>query len=145
MIVDRYSEFLVCQFFTAGMDCFKPLIVESLNLLTAKGIFEKSEGEFGTKKASNRQSVCCRRAAPELIAIEENGFKFVTDLRRGQKTGFGPERQPSFLDHREGQEDSQLLLLRGAFSVYALGGGAKESSRWILRGRRSNWPSETWH
>jgi 23S rRNA (cytosine1962-C5)-methyltransferase len=25
LIVDRYNEFLVCQFFTAGMDCFKPL------------------------------------------------------------------------------------------------------------------------
>jgi 23S rRNA (cytosine1962-C5)-methyltransferase len=40
LIVDRYNEFLVCQFFTAGMACFKPLIVESLlNLVTAEGIF----------------------------------------------------------------------------------------------------------
>ena len=33
LIVDRYNEFLVCQFFTAGMDCFKPLIVDSLSNL----------------------------------------------------------------------------------------------------------------
>ena len=45
LIVDRYSEFLVCQIFTAGMDGFKPLIVDALSkLLAAKGIFEKSEG-----------------------------------------------------------------------------------------------------
>src|SRR4030095_3340394 len=51
LIVDRYNDFLVCQFFTAGMDCFKPLVVESLsNLLTAKGIFEKSEGRVGDEE-----------------------------------------------------------------------------------------------
>jgi 23S rRNA (cytosine1962-C5)-methyltransferase len=66
---------------------------------------------------------------PELVAIEENGFKFVIDLRRGQKTGF-------FLDQRDNRSflgklarDQRILncfSYSGAFSVYALGGGAKE-------------------
>ena len=45
LIVDRYSEFLVCQFFTEVWIALNPSSSRSLsNLLTAKGIFEKSEG-----------------------------------------------------------------------------------------------------
>ena len=131
LIVDRYSEFLVCQFFTAGMDCFKPLIVDALsNLLAAKGIFEKSEGRVRDEEGIEPSvGVLAGEPPPELIAIEENGFKFVIDVRRGQKTGF-------FLDQRDSRamlstiaRDKTILncfSYSGAFSIYALGGGAKE-------------------
>ena len=131
LIVDRYNEFLVCQFFTAGMDCFKPLIVDSLsNLLAVNGIFEKSEGRVRNEEGIEPSvGVLAGESPPELIAIEENGFKFVIDLRRGQKTGF-------FLDQRDNRaflstiaRDKKILncfSYSGAFSVYALGGGAKE-------------------
>ena len=131
LIVDRYSEFLVCQFFTAGMDCFKPLIVDALsNLLAAKGIFEKSEGRVRDEEGIEPSvGVLAGEPPPELIAIEENGFKFVIDVRRGQKTGF-------FLDQRDSRailstiaRDKTILncfSYSGAFSIYALGGGATE-------------------
>ena len=131
LIVDRYNEFLVCQFFTAGMDCFKPLIVDALsNLIAAKGIFEKSEGRVRDEEGIEPSvGVLTGEPPPELIAIEENGFKFVCDVRRGQKTGF-------FLDQRDSRailstiaRDKRILncfSYSGAFSVYALGGGARE-------------------
>ena len=131
LIVDRYSEFLVCQFFTAGMDCFKPLIVDALsNLLAAKGIFEKSEGRVRDEEGIEPSvGVLAGEPPPELLAIEENGFKFVIDVRRGQKTGF-------FLDQRDSRailstiaRDQTILncfSYSGAFSIYALGGGATE-------------------
>lgn len=131
LIVDRYNEFIVCQFFTAGMDYFKPFIVESLSsLLAATGIFEKSEGRVRNEEDIEPSvGVLAGEPPPELIAIEENGFKFVIDLRRGQKTGF-------FLDQRDNRvflstiaRDKKILncfSYSGAFSVYALGGGAKE-------------------
>ncbi len=131
LIVDRYSEFLVCQIFTAGMDCFKPLIVDALsNLLAAKGIFEKSEGRVRDEEGIEPSvGVLAGEPPPELIAIEENGFKFGIDVRRGQKTGF-------FLDQRDSRamlstiaRDKTILncfSYSGAFSIYALGGGAKE-------------------
>jgi len=131
LIVDRYSEFLVCQFFTAGMDGFKPAIVESLSkLVTPTGIFEKSEGRVRDEEGiAPSVGVLAGEPPPELIAIEENGFKFVIDVRRGQKTGF-------FLDQRDNRallstiaRDKKILncfSYSGAFSVCALGGGAKE-------------------
>jgi 23S rRNA (cytosine1962-C5)-methyltransferase len=66
---------------------------------------------------------------PETIAIEENGFKFLVDVRHGQKTGF-------FLDQRDNRAFLSTVARRrivldcfsysGAFTVYALNGGAKE-------------------
>src|SRR3990172_8222039 len=45
LIVDRYADFLVCQFFTAGLELFKNEIVAALSALdSVHGIFEKSEG-----------------------------------------------------------------------------------------------------
>jgi 23S rRNA (cytosine1962-C5)-methyltransferase len=65
---------------------------------------------------------------PELIEIEENGYKFLVDVRCGQKTGF-------FLDQRNNRQilstlarDAAVLncfSYSGAFSVYAFGGGAR--------------------
>jgi 23S rRNA (cytosine1962-C5)-methyltransferase len=131
LIVDRYNAFLVCQFFTAGMASFKTLIIDALsNLVIVKGIFERSEGRVRDEEGIEPSiGVLTGEPPPELVAIEENGFKFVIDLRRGQKTGF-------FLDQRDNRSflgklarDQRILncfSYSGAFSVYALGGGAKE-------------------
>src|SRR5262249_4450354 len=131
LIVDRYSEFLVCQFFTAGMDGFKPAIVESLSkLVTPTGIFEKSEGRVRDEEGiAPSVGVLAGEPPPELLAIEENGFKFVIYVRRGRKSRF-------FLDQRDNRallstiaRDKKILncfSYSGAFSVCALGGGAKE-------------------
>jgi 23S rRNA (cytosine1962-C5)-methyltransferase len=131
LIVDRYGDFFVCQFFTAGMDLFKEDIVSALSALAlTKGIFERSEGrvrdEEGLKPAAG---VLAGDAPPDLITVEENRFKFLVDVRRGQKTGF-------FLDQRDSRgflstaaRDRAVLnsfSYSGAFSVYAFGGGARE-------------------
>jgi 23S rRNA (cytosine1962-C5)-methyltransferase len=131
LIVDRYNEFLVCQFFTGGMDFFKPLIIDSLcSLLTVKGVFEKSEGRVRDEEGIGPSvGVLAGEPPPETISIEENGFKFVVDVRRGQKTGF-------FLDQRDNRAFVSTIARQkkilncfaysGAFSIYALAGGAKE-------------------
>jgi 23S rRNA (cytosine1962-C5)-methyltransferase len=131
LIVDRYADFFVCQFFTAGMDLFKEDIVSALSALAlTKGIFERSEGrvrdEEGLMPAAG---VLAGDAPPDLLTIEENPFKFLVDVRRGQKTGF-------FLDQRDNRiylsncaRDQTVLnafSYSGAFSVYAFGSGAKE-------------------
>lgn len=131
LIVDRYADFLVCQFFTAGLELFKDDIVTALSTLEpVRGIFEKSEGRVREEEGlAPSVGVVAGDEPTDAITIEENGFKFLIDVRRGQKTGF-------FLDQR----DSRLFLATatrgrtvlncfsysGAFTVYAFGGGAKE-------------------
>lgn len=131
LIADRYGNFFVCEFFTAGMELFKDDIVAALSALeSVDGIFEKSEGRVRDEEGLGPSvGVLAGAAPPDSIVIEENGFTFLVDVRRGQKTGF-------FLDQR----DSRAFLANaarrrtvlncfsysGAFSVYAFGGGAKE-------------------
>lgn len=131
LIVDRYDDFLVCQFFAAGMALFKDDIVEALNGSGAfKGIFERSEGRVsGEEGLEPSVGVLSGEAPPEAITIEENRHKFMLDLRRGQKTGF-------FLDQRDnraflstvarGRTVLNCFSFTGAFSVYAFAGGAEE-------------------
>ena len=90
VIIDRYADFFVCQFFTAGMATFKDDIVEALRLFEPDvGIFERSEGRVGDEEGLEAAAgVLSGEAPPETISIEENGYKFLVDIRRGQKTGF---------------------------------------------------------
>ncbi len=131
LIVDRYAGFWVCQFFTSGMATFKDDIVEALSAVdSTKGVFERSEGRVGDEEGLEPSvGVLSGEAPPETITFEENGFKFLVDVRRGQKTGY-------FLDQRDNRaflatvvRDRSVLdcfSFSGAFSVYAFGGGAKE-------------------
>ena len=105
--------------------------MEALNESGAfKGIFERSEGRVGDEEGLEPSvGVLSGEAPPDAIMIEENGHKFLVDLRRGQKTGF-------FLDQRDNRvflssvaQDRTVLncfSFSGAFSVYAFAGRAKE-------------------
>ncbi len=131
LIVDRYANFLGCQFFSAGMALFKDAIVSALGTIRfVKGIFERSEGRVGDEEGLEPAvGVLSGEAPPEQITITENGFKFLVDIRRGQKTGF-------YLDQRDNRAflsttASNRSVLNcfsysGAFSVYAHAGGATE-------------------
>jgi 23S rRNA (cytosine1962-C5)-methyltransferase len=131
LIVDRYAEFLVCQFFTAGMELFKDEIVGALLEITqVTGIFERSEGRVREEEGLTASiGVLAGAPPPETIEIEEHGNKFLIDVKKGQKTGF-------FLDQRDsraflatlaqGLSVLNCFAYTGGFSVYAFAGGASE-------------------
>lgn len=148
LVVDRYNDFLVCQFYTAGMDRLKMLIVDSLETLCRiRGIYERSEG--GVREEEELPAavgLLKGEEPPDLIQIQENGLGFLVDIRNGQKTGF-------FLDQRENRQllaslaAGRVILncfaYTGAFAAYALKAGAKrvisvESSRSGLELARQN-------
>lgn len=148
LVVDRYADFLVCQFFTAGIDSLKHTVIEALfELFPTMGIYERSEGGVREEEGLPAATGVLKGEEPsDLIEIKENDIKFLVDLRGGQKTGF-------FLDQR----DHRLLLsslardkvvlncfaYTGGFSLYALRGEAREvfsleSSRPALELARQN-------
>src|SRR5918993_4815099 len=66
LIVDRYDDFLVCQFFTAGMEMFKVDIVHALNdLIEVKGISERSEGKVRAEEGLEAAVGGVGREAPD--------------------------------------------------------------------------------
>ncbi|HEY6199885.1 MAG TPA: class I SAM-dependent rRNA methyltransferase [Candidatus Binatia bacterium] len=130
VIVDRYADYFLCQFFTAGIDALKSVFLQALAAeLKPKGIYERSEGGVRDEEGlAPSVGLVYGEEPPELIEIEEHGNRFLVDIRGGQKTGF-------FLDQRDnralmaalapGMTVFNCFAYTGGFSVYALKAGAE--------------------
>jgi 23S rRNA (cytosine1962-C5)-methyltransferase len=129
VIVDRYADFLVCQFLTAGADRWKAAIVEALaTLLPCAGIYERSDTSVREKEGLPRTAGgLAGQAPPELVEIREGPLRFLVDVRNGHKTGF-------YLDQRDnrrrlaayapGAEVLNCFAYTGGFGVSAALAGA---------------------
>jgi 23S rRNA (cytosine1962-C5)-methyltransferase len=64
----------------------------------------------------------------KVVAFSENGLRFLADVTGGQKTGFFLDQRVNRLKVKEYAKDRRVLnafCYTGAFSVYALAGGAE--------------------
>ncbi len=129
LIVDKYGDYLVAQFHNRGIDAWKKEIVSTLKaVLKPKGIYERSDVGNRAKEGGEAVGILYGKI-PEQVTITENGYKFLVDIKGGQKTGF-------FLDQRDkrlalqkycdGKNVLNCFSYTGGFSVYALAGGAKQ-------------------
>ena len=131
VVVDRYGEFLVCQFLTAGAARLAPAVVEGLGeRLAPRGIFERSEGAVRTEEGlPGVRGVLAGEEPPARLRITEDGACYLVDVLHGQKTGF-------FLDQREsrarvralaaGRRVLNAFAYTGAIAIAAGLGGATE-------------------
>lgn len=95
LIVDKYADYLVCQFLSLGIDKRKNLIVECLvELFAPKGIYERSDVAVRAKEGLSEVKGVLYGEVPDEIIITENGLKMSVDVKNGQKTGY-------FLDQKE--------------------------------------------
>jgi 23S rRNA (cytosine1962-C5)-methyltransferase len=126
--VDRYGRFAALQTYASGYGregsdgaALLRLVVRSLaravpltGVLRARREDAPAQAEWGAEP-------------PPELTVREQGLRFLANLFEGQKTGL-------FLDHREhrahvrelarGRRVANLFAYSGAFSVYALAGGA---------------------
>jgi 23S rRNA (cytosine1962-C5)-methyltransferase len=129
LVVDRYADYLVCQFLSAGAERWKPDLVQLLgDLLPVRGIYERSDVDVRQKEGlAPVTGVLSGDAPPEVVAVTENGVRFLVDVRRGHKTGF-------YLDQRDnrarigqqaaGREVLNCFAYSGGFGVFAQRGQA---------------------
>ena len=131
LVVDKYGDFLVCQFLSAGAEFWKKETIEILfNIFNPTGIFERSDVEVREKEGLQQfKGILFGKDPEELIEIIENGNKFFVDINLGHKTGF-------YLDQRDNRKlletfSSEKEILNcfsytGGFSVYAIKAGASK-------------------
>jgi 23S rRNA (cytosine1962-C5)-methyltransferase len=153
LTVDRYGDFAVLQTYMDGAGQLVEWLVDALNeVAPLRGIVVRGKvtGDRGQEDsldewASGRQGdmpspdrplspsprlpvSLSGTAPPKNLVVREHGIQFFADLRGGQKTGL-------FLDHREnrrfveglsaGRTVLNCFAYTGAFSLYALRGGAR--------------------
>ncbi len=121
LIVDMYGKNIVCSFSSAGMERMKREVVDALvDLVKPSGIYEKSD-PTRLKEGLPVIDTDLYGEIDDEFVVEENGFKFLSFLKRGQKTGF-------FLDQRKNREvvgrygnkrTLDLFSGSGGFGIYA--------------------------
>jgi 23S rRNA (cytosine1962-C5)-methyltransferase len=135
LTVDLYGEWAVVQTYMGGAETLVAWLADTLREidLDLSGILlRKSRTENQEPRTDvdddQRWSVFWGKPPPHDLVVEEYGLRFYADLRAGQKTGL-------FLDQREnrrfveglsdGREVLNCFAYTGAFSLYALRGGAR--------------------
>jgi len=130
LVVDKYDEFLVCQFLSAGSEYWKDEIIHQLQqILSPAGIYERSDVDVRLKEGLEpRTGNLWGKSPPDLLLIEEGPCRFLVDIMKGHKTGF-------YLDQRDNREaltdyvNGGLVLncfaYTGGFGIWALRGGAE--------------------
>jgi 23S rRNA (cytosine1962-C5)-methyltransferase len=130
LIVDQYADFLVLQSRTAGIEAWKPVIVDLLQeLVHPNGILERSDKEFREEEGLPPVTQVLAGTVPERLQIEECGLRFWVDPYHGQKTGF-------YLDQRQTRQRVRELIdptarvadvcaYTGAFGIAAASRGAR--------------------
>ena len=129
LVVDRYGDWAVCQFLSAGADRWKSAIVDALmGALPLSGVYERSDAEVRALEGLPKSvGVLAGAPPPEKIEIHEGPCRLLVDVIDGHKTGF-------YLDQREsraavsarcrGMTVLNCFSYTGAFAVHALTGGA---------------------
>ncbi|MBF0545686.1 MAG: class I SAM-dependent rRNA methyltransferase [Candidatus Riflebacteria bacterium] len=131
LVIDRYNDTLSVQTYTLGLERYFSEIVAFLlkEIPGISTIWRRNQvRKTRSGNSSIKEGLIHGRNEPVDVSFIENGLKFKVNLVAGQKTGF-------FLDQREnrnlirhisrGLSVANVCGYTGAFSVAALGGGAK--------------------
>ena len=137
LIIDIYGHTAVIQAHTVGMYRQRKLLAELMleiygGQLTA--VYDKSENTVHltpgpSPQAGGEVNSYLYGQMHENTAFTENGHQFAADWESGQKTGFFIDQRENRLLVEQYAKDRTVLNMfgyTGAFSVYALSGGAKE-------------------
>lgn len=129
LIIDKYGEYVVCQFLTTGVEYWKPTIVSLIaELVPNRGIFERSDSDVRKMEGLDEKSgVLYGEAPPEFVEIIENECLYLVDVRKGHKTGFYLDQRvnrPAVANFAAGMEVLNCFSYTGGFSVASLKAGA---------------------
>lgn len=130
LVVDQYADLLVVQFLSAGVERWRDVLIEQIIEQTGlRRVYERSDVEVRSLEGlPERQGPLHGEGSFGPVVIEESGLEFIVDPIHGQKTGF-------YIDQRRNRQRLGMLAAgrdvlncfcyTGAFSLYALRGGAR--------------------
>lgn len=130
LIVDQYNKVLVMQVLTAGIEKHKEIIIKQLvEQIHPKTIYERSDVDVRQLEGLEDRKGCLYGSELQgPVEILENGLKFLVDIENGQKTGFFIDQRKNrqaILPLVKGKHVLNCFCYTGAFSAYALAGGAE--------------------
>lgn len=134
LVVDKFSDVLVVQSLALGIERYKEMIVEELKTLmaadgiTIRGVYERSDVKEREKEGMKKQKGFLGAEFDTKVPIEENGVKYLVDVKDGQKTGFFLDQKYNRLAIQKLCKDARVLdcfTHTGSFALNAGIAGAK--------------------
>jgi 23S rRNA (cytosine1962-C5)-methyltransferase len=126
--IDRYNKVLVCQLLSAGAERHRDKIVWALRkLLPDCSILERSDVAVRQKEGLPLLVQTLHGEVPDEVEIEENGLRFIVDVKQGHKTGFYLDQRSNRQlvgRHAQGREVLNCFSYTGGMGSYCLAGGA---------------------
>ena len=130
VIADKFGDVIVLQILCLGMEPFKGDIVDALaQELSPRGIYERNDVPVRELEGLTQQTGLLFGEVPDRVEMQENGVRFLVDVKEGQKTGF-------FLDQKEnraaiapfvsGMRVLDCFTHTGSFALHAAHYGAAE-------------------
>lgn len=135
LVVDKFSDVLVAESLALGIDRLKEQIIEILKEILrqdgieVRGVYERSDAKVRQNEGMERVKGFIGKEFDTNVQIEENGVKYLVDVKDGQKTG-------SFLDQKYNRLAIQKLCKgarvldcfthTGSFALNAAVAGARE-------------------
>ena len=131
LVVDRYNDWLVVQFTSAGAEYWREAVTRLLQQATGlEHIYERSDVEVRNLEGLPERTGSLAGGEPPLyISILENGIQYLVDIQHGHKTGFYLDQRNNRARMRSLAKDKRLLncfCYTGGFSLSAAAGGAQE-------------------
>jgi len=152
MVVDKFSDVLVVESLALGIDRYKETIVELLREtlgedgISIRGVYERSDAKVRQNEGMERIKGFLGEAFDTDVEVEENGIRFLVDVKEGQKTGFFLDQKYNRLAIRKLCRGARVLdcfTHTGSFALNAAVAGAREvigvdSSRTGIEQARKN-------
>jgi 23S rRNA (cytosine1962-C5)-methyltransferase len=133
LIVDRFGEYLVCQFLSTGAEYWRDTIVASLDeLVSPRGIYDRSDAAVRRKEGLGARRGMLRGTIPSApVEFVTGGIRHLVDLEQGQKTGGYLDQnlnRTRVATYAAGSRILDAYSYTGGFSIAALKNGAHEAT-----------------
>lgn len=134
LVVDKFADVLAVQSLALGIDRFKLLIIELLKEILLKdgirirGVYERSDAKVRAREGMERVKGFIGEEFDTNVEIEENGVKYIVDVKDGQKTGFFLDQKYNRLAIQKlckGMKVLDCFTHTGSFALNAGIAGAK--------------------
>lgn len=135
IVVDKFSDVLVVESLALGIDRFKLVIIEKLKKvlfedgIRIRGVYERSDAKVRQLEGMERIKGFLGESFDTKVEIEENGVRYLVDVRDGQKTGFFLDQKYNRLAIQglcRGKRVLDCFTHTGSFALNAGIAGAKE-------------------
>ncbi len=133
LIIDKFSDVLVVQSLALGIDRMKDTVVKLMREIleedgvVIRGVYERSDAKVRRQEGMELCKGFIGEPFDTDVEIEENGVRYLVDVKDGQKTGFFLDQKYNRLAIQKlcrGAKVLDCFTHTGSFALNAAKGGA---------------------